>query len=1054
MLRVFESPSGAQRLAQAERFMRELPRNKRALVIAPAPAAVSRLLARVIDSGQALLGVHRHTLSSLAAWAAAEQLAALELTRVTSLSALSVCVRVIDQCARDDGLGRFRSVAMRPGFARSLAGSFEELRCARIAVVELAREDPDLAELYGRYESTLAELKLADRAQVLKLAAHALRTGSHALRGLPILWLDVRLRDRAEAGLFSALFAHSTTGLVTLVRGDDRSEGYLRDAGLDVVVERAEPEPTDDLQRLQARLFRPESQVSCAAGEAREPRAANVQIMSAPGESREAVEIARGVLALAARDVPFDRIAILLRASEGYRAVLAEALTRAQIPAHYADGVRRPDASGRALLALLRCASEGLSARAFAEYLSLGVAPSIGPSVVDELRTAPRHFERLLVDAAVIGGRERWQRRLSGLCATLTREAQSLEGDDPRRASLERDVNGLRSLEMFALPILEALSALPTAGSWGEWTLSLTNLARVAIRDSEGLSELLAELWPLAPVGPVSIAEVYRLLSRRIGDVLLRDKGAGAGKVFVGAIEDVLGRSFEHCFVLGLAEKIFPARVIEDALVPDAMRKRLGHGLRVTEERVLDERLLLRVAVGAASESLVLSYPRFDVEHGRPRVPSFYGLEILRAVDGKLPAFDELTRRADIGAAPRMGWPAPDRAADAIDASEFDLSMIHTLLSSSLEAQRGAARYLLSANLTLARALRFRARRWTLSRFTHADGMVSSESGAARSLLSAQRLGARAYSATALAMYAECPYKFFLYAIAGLSPRVEIEEVDALDARQRGILFHAVQRSTLEALRRNSLLPLSAAQLEQALVLMRAALSQEGARVREVCSPAIESVFDDTLRDVEHDLTEWLSRLSADTAFIPEYFELGFGLSRSQERDAASCDAPVELPLGLHLRGAIDVVERASVPGPEGSLVLRATDHKTGELPEERLGIVQGGRSLQPVLYALALEAMFSGAHVHSGRLYFCTSRGGYAQHEVVLNGTARAAVRDLLAVIDRAIEQAFLPAAPRPKACERCAYQSICGPYEEERVAQHKDQRALTPLYQVRGLP
>ena len=79
---------------------------------------------------------------------------------------------------------------------------------------------------------------------------------------------------------------------------------------------------------------------------------------------------------------------------------------------------------------------------------------------------------------------------------------------------------------------------------------------------------------------------------------------------------------------------------------------------------------------------------------------------------------------------------------------------------------------------------------------------------------------------------------------------------------------------------------------------------------------------------------------------------------------------------------------------------------------------------------------------------------GGFAQHEVLLNGAARAAVRDLVTVVDRAIEQAFLPAAPRAKACERCAYQSVCGPYEEERVAQHKDQRSLAPLFQVRGLP
>jgi len=1059
-LRVFESPSGAQRLRAAEDFLRSLPRTERALFVAPSLGAASHLLARVLEPGQAVLGVHRHTLSTLASALSADALSRAELSRSTSLAALSVCVRLVDELDQEGRLGRFRHVATRPGFARSLARSIEELRCARVSTSEVAQRDPDLGALYERYVDTLVALKLADRAHVFELACAAL--GSHALRGLPLLWLDVRIRDRAEADLFAALVSHSAHGMVSLLHGDERTEGYVRGSVPHALVERARPEPHTDLELLQTRLFRTDARSESTPDISH----GQVQILSAPGESREAVEVVRRVLAHAAAGVPFDRMAILLRASEGYRAVLAEALTRAEIPAHFADGVRRPDPAGRALLALLTCADEGLSARAFAEYLSLGVAPSFVPASVgptapdvlvnelDEMRLAPRHFERLLVDAAVIGGRARWTRRLAGLRASLSREVESLEADDPRRATLERDVLGLEALEGFALPILDALAALPDRGTWGAWIEALTSLAKLAIRDSEGLIEVLGELWPLSSVGPVLLGDVHRLLARRVGDVLVRGQGAGASKLFVGSIEDALGRTFDHVFVPGLAEKIFPPRVLEDPLLPDGLRTALGHDLLTTDERVTDERLLLRVAVGAATQALLLSYPRFDVEQGRPRVPSFYGLEVLRAVDGKLPAFDELARRADSGAAPRMGFPAPDDAQQAVDAAEFDLSTLQTLLSSNPEAQRGAARYLLSANATLARALRFRARRWTLSRFTYADGMVASESGLARTLLSAQRLAGRPYSTTALATFADCPYKFYLHAIVGLSPREEVDEVDTIDARQRGILFHAVQRATLDTLRREQRLPLAASELETAISIMRGALTVEGSRVREVCSPAIESVYGDTLRDVEHDLLQWLSRLAAEAQFTPHYFELGFGLPSSGDRDRASQSAAVDLSIGVRLRGAIDLVELARAPDAEGHPVLRATDHKTGEMPEERLGILNGGRTLQPVLYALSLETMFPEARVRSGRLYFCTSRGGFAEHEVTLDGTARAAARDLVTTIDRAVEQAFLPAAPRVKACETCAYQVVCGPYEEERVAQHKDQRALTPLFHVRALP
>ena len=70
-------------------------------------------------------------------------------------------------------------------------------------------------------------------------------------------------------------------------------------------------------------------------------------------------------------------MAVLLRAPETYASLMEAALRRAGIPAYFARGSRRPDPSGRALLALLACAAEGLSAHRFAEYLSFAQVPSL-----------------------------------------------------------------------------------------------------------------------------------------------------------------------------------------------------------------------------------------------------------------------------------------------------------------------------------------------------------------------------------------------------------------------------------------------------------------------------------------------------------------------------------------------------------------------------------------------------------------------------------------------------------------------------------------------------
>jgi hypothetical protein len=210
-------------------------------------------------------------------------------------------------------------------------------------------------------------------------------------------------------------------------------------------------------------------------------------------------------------------------------------------------------------------------------------------------------------------------------------------------------------------------------------------------------------------------------------------------------------------------------------------------------------------------------------------------------------------------------------------------------------------------------------------------------------------------------------------------------------------------------------------------------------------------VLDDMLRTLAADLREWLARMAADDAWVPSSFELGFGLTRSHERDRESARQPVLLPQGLLLRGAIDLVE--SKPGEGGVMTLRATDHKTGEASAPLYGIVRGGEMLQPVLYALALEQLFPDAAVVGGRLYFCTSKGGFVEHNVALHTGARSMARELVQVIDGSLEHGFLPAAPKDGACETCEYRTICGPYERERVAKKK-QESLAPLFHLRNLP
>jgi RecB family exonuclease len=668
--------------------------------------------------------------------------------------------------------------------------------------------------------------------------------------------------------------------------------------------------------------------------------------------------------------------------------------------------------------------------------------------VIEGALRAPWRWEQLLVDAAVIGGRERWSKRLDGLEQELRLQRQLDADDEARRARADRELADLAHLRAFALPLVDRLAALPDRATWGAWLEALRALALAALRGPAQVLATLAELEAMAPVGPVDLDEVQLVLRERLRDLRVAPPRRRYGAVFVAPIQAARGLAFDVVFVPGLAERIFPRKIVEDPILLDAARRDVGAALVLQADRVATERLALRLAVGAARRRVVISYPRLDMEQARPRVPSFYTLEALRAAEGRLPGFEEIARRAQGAGAARLGWPAPARPEDAIDDAEYDLALLTRLVDVDPETTVGAARYLLSANAHLGRALRARARRW-LRRWTPADGLVDPDALAAGALARHQ-LAARSYSPTALQNFAACPYRFFLQAIHRFQPREEPIAIEVLDPLTRGALFHDVQYTLLTTLRAAGRLPVRAENLDAALAEIDAVLLATAEGYREKLAPAIPRVWDDAISAIRADLRQWLRReAESDGTWVPHRFELSFGLPAGDRANADPASVPTAVPVAgaLQLRGSIDLVER-HVRGH----TVRVTDHKTGKAWAREGVVVGGGEILQPVLYALACERLLP-ERVEAGRLYYCTANGGYQDRVVPLDDRSRAAAAAVADVVERALRDGFLPAAPVARGCTYCDYRHVCGPYEEIRVRRKPAER-LADLARLRELP
>lgn len=1079
----FVSAAASRRLSEARAHVLSI--EPPIVIIGASRAAADEFaLSLALEKG-ATFGITRMSVAELVSRLALPALARTGLTPTAPLSDEAVAARVADALVQNDRLGYFEPVARMPGFPTALSRTLGELRMAGVTPPQLTNHpaNDDLRALLGRAVDERQSVGAVDYATLLQTATDELNSGSTLLTNRAVVVLDVAINSKREEAFARAVIDAAASVTITVPAGDART---LDAVGLGHSGDRRDTGTA--LDRLQRFLF---SNESPPAGDGDD----SVVLFSAPGEGREAVEIARRILAEAERGVPFDQMAVLLRAPQTYLGVLEHALERAGVPAWFHRGTRRPDPAGRALLALLACADEELSARRFAEYVSLGQVPlteagdadlwsppaddlvdamvppedraeDVQPEEEAQAATlrgetdrdiagtlrAPWRWEDLIVEAAVIGRIDRWQRRLKGLEYEFDRRLREASSEDPDASivrSLMRDREQLRALRGFAEPVLAEMADWPEAQRWGDWLSALERLAPRVIAKPERVLRVLRELAPLSAIGPVRLREVRDVLTPRLSTLTHEPPRRRHGRVFVGTPAAARGRVFRVVFVPGLAERIFPQKIREDSLLPDPRRAATDPALATQARRTADERLQLMLAVGAASARVYASFPRIEINESRPRVPSFYVLEIARAIEGRIPDARSISERAYEAGGSRLAWPAPANADDAIDDFEHDLSTLGGLLADRSEAVRGRARYLYEMSPELQRSLTSRWKRWQARKWDPADGLVQS-TDMTRAALAAQRLGARPYSLTALQRFAACPYQFLMAAVYRLAPLEEPAPLQRIDPLTRGDLFHQFQAATLRRLQQLALLPLSAEALPRAQqVLMDSIRSIEEVE-KDRLSPAIDRVWKDEMAAMTGDLRVWLEKLAEEGVdWTPERFEFSFGLADTLGRDQRSRPEPALVDGRFKLRGSIDMIERHRKTG-----FLRITDHKTGRnRTREGQTIIDGGKILQPVLYGLALKALEPEQTVFSGRLFYCTSVGEFKSYEIPLMGEAPARGVEALEIIDRAVERGTLGPKPGPDACRYCDFVVVCGRNEESRT-RSKDPALFADLDELRKMP
>ena len=308
-------------------------------------------------------------------------------------------------------------------------------------------------------------------------------------------------------------------------------------------------------------------------------------------------------------------------------------------------------------------------------------------------------------------------------------------------------------------------------------------------------------------------------------------------------------------------------------------------------------------------------------------------------------------------------------------------------------------------------------------------------------------------SVSALEQYSECPFKYLSAYIFYLQDKQSV--ISWFNSPDIGNLFHTIVYRFYSSLQKDSIPEnLVEHKKEHYKSLLQQITNEELERLR-FDHPYFPIEVARLLGDdvAEGKLFVWLEnevqKIQAGWDFIPALFEYSFG----QFNKSGKGNQALVLSEKLTLRGKIDRIE---IKEHDDAVEFLVTDYKTGNPPLNK--DITTLRSLQLPLYIAAANQIIASKYgkqvVASGALYYVPFAreekkekyvrlpliAGHCANLVEAAGYTRIKVYDsayLNNVAQQAIElgghfceeigKGDFPVMPKPNACQKCSYQSVC---------------------------
>jgi ATP-dependent helicase/nuclease subunit B len=707
--------------------------------------------------------------------------------------------------------------------------------------------------------------------------------------------------------------------------------------------------------------FKSQGYESVSAPPAKNPLPAT--ILSCPGETSEVQEAVRETLAFVSREGhTFNDVAILCRSREQYDAVLRDTLANLGIKAYFRGGRPLGEQSDARLLLLLLETIRSDFSRATVMELAGHLTPS-------------SHWDALSVQLGIVGGQEQWLTRLE---AVATESPGARRGSDDSSRREWRQYAAQQSLA-FMKQLISLLGGLPEQAAWSEYGAKLVRAFRTLGGKSEaviGCLDQLTELEIFQPQVPFDTFAEY--CQKSLESAMEQSEKFQDGGIFIGDVMSARGLSWPLVIVPGLVEKRFPRVIREDPLLLDDERARISAELPRKLSGYDEERLLFSLAVAAAGEKLVLSYPRLEPATSRPRLASFLLLEHAGATS--FPDLEKLARIIPLSPVRAIDEPLTER--------EFDLAALDSLADQSP--------YLRQVSPLLADGVIHVHIRWHERHLTSYDGLLTAPE-AVKLLRDRFGLEKLIISTTSLEDFFGCPFYYFQKHVLEIQPWEEPEAALSINALDLGSLYHSILEDYYKS------------------------------QARDIVAVAEKYFREFELRGVTGYPTVWEIKKQV---IVEE-------LAAFVERDRASADGwlpakfeeefkGIAVAPPIRLRGKIDRIDFR-----DDGAHARVLDYKTGKQPRGvRDDSLAGGESLQLPLYILAAQQLLPKATVESASYLYFTLRGGYRTVTFTRSAldTQRAELSSLLDTAANQIRSGVFAQYATVEGCRRCEFRPVCG--------------------------